>query len=120
MNLIFEPWPRYISGVAIALIMLLLQLSGKKFGMSSNLRTLCTICGAGKQAHFFRFDWKAQRWNLVVVAGVIVGGYIAVNFMTTENAVLINPNTIEHLKTLGFESAGTTYLPLELFEIHVF
>ena len=29
-------------------------------------------------------------------------------------------NTIEHLKTLGFESAGTAYLPLELFETHVF
>jgi len=120
MNLIYDPWPWYISGIAIALIMLLLQLSGKKFGMSSNLRTLCTMCGAGKQVHFFRFDWKAQRWNLVVVLGAIIGGYIAANFMTNENAVLINSNTIEHLKTLGFESAGTAYLPLELFETRVF
>ena len=66
MNLIYESWPWYISGIAIALIMLLLQLSGKKFGMSSNLRTLCTMFGAGKQFHFFRFDWKAQllyRWR---------------------------------------------------------
>ena len=98
MNLIYEPWPWYISGIAIAFIMLLLQLSGKKFGMSSNLRTLCTICGAGKQVHFFRFDWKAQRWNLVVILGAVIGGYIAANFMTNENAVLINSKYNRTLK----------------------
>jgi len=120
MNFVYEPWPWYISGLAIALIMLLLQLLGKKFGMSSNLKTLCTICGAGKQADFFKFDWKAQKWNLFVVLGAVIGGYIAAHFMTIDAAVLINPNTAAHLKTIGFESAGTTYLPTELFGLHSF
>ena len=75
-----------------------------------------------KTSAFFRFDWKAQRWNLVVVLGAVIGGYIAANFMTNENAVPINSNTIEHLRTLGFESAGTApYLTHQIrFETHVF
>lgn len=120
MNFLQEPWPWYISGFAIAMIMLLLQLLGKKFGMSSNLKTICTICGAGKQADFFKFDWKAHKWNLYVVFGAVIGGYIAAHFMSSDNAVLINPNTITHLKTIGFESAGTAYLPTELFGINSF
>ena len=73
MNWIFEPWPWYTSGAMIALIMFLLIMIDKTFGMSSNLRTLCTICGADRTADFFKFDWKAQRWNLIVVLGVIIG-----------------------------------------------
>ena len=120
MEFINQPWPWYLSGVAIALIMLLLQLSGKKFGMSSNLRTICSICGAGNQAQFFRFDWKAQKWNLIVVLGAIIGGFIAAHFMTNSSAVLINSNTITNLKTLGFESAGSAYVPSELFGANAF
>jgi hypothetical protein len=29
----------------------------------------------------FDFDWKAQRWNLVVVLGAMMGGFVAVQFM---------------------------------------
>ena len=120
MEFINQPWPWYLSGVAIVLIMLLLQLSGKKFGMSSNLRTICSICGAGNQAQFFRFDWKAQKWNLIVVLGAIIGGFIAAHFMTNSSAVLISSNTITNLKTLGFESAGSAYVPSELFGVNAF
>lgn len=117
MNWIFEPWPWYISGPMIAFIMLLLIMVGKNFGMSSNLRTLCTICGAGNKADFFKFDWTSQKWNLVVVVGAILGGFIASNFLSTDVAVAINTETISHLNKLGFSSAGKAYLPTELFNI---
>lgn len=120
MNWIFEPWPWYISGPMIALVMFLLIMVGKNFGMSANLRTLCTICGAGQKATFFKFDWKAQKWNLMVVLGAIIGGFIAVNFLTTDPTVHINPKTIENLNALGFDSAGSMYLPDELFNNAVF
>lgn len=116
MNWIYEPWPWYVSGLMIAFIMFLLIMVDKNFGMSSNLRTMCTICGAGNKADFFKFDWKSQKWNLVVVLGAIIGGFIASNFLSLDTAVAINPDTILDLKTLGFESAGTAYLPTELFE----
>lgn len=118
MDWIYEPWPWYVSGPMIALVMFLLLMVGKNFGMSSNLRTMCTLCGAGEKADFFRFDWKAQRWNLVVVLGAIIGGFIGSHFMTTDSAVAINPNTISTLNELGFSSAGKTYLPSELFDMN--
>mgnify|MGYP000291853473 CR=1 FL=1 len=116
MNWIYNPWPWYVSGPMIALIMFLLIMVGKRFGMSSNLRTMCTICGAGNASDFFKFDWKAQRWNLVVVLGAIIGGFIGSHFLSTDAVVAINPDTVAELKSLGFESAGTAYMPTELFE----
>ena len=117
MNLILEPWPWYISGPLIALIMLLLIMVGKNFGMSSNLRTLCTICGAGKASDFFKFDWKTQKWNLIVVLGTIIGGFLASNYLSADTSVAISKNTIQSLQSLGIESAGEAYLPTELFSI---
>ncbi len=117
MNWIYEPWPWYVSGPMIALIMFLLIMVGKKFGMSSNLRTMCTICGAGNKADFFKFDWKAQRWNLVVVLGAIIGGFIGSHLLSIDTGVAINPETISDLKSFGFTSAGTAYLPTELFDL---
>ena len=115
MNWIYEPWPWYVAGPVVALIMFLLLMVGKNFGMSANLRTMCTICGAGKKADFFKFDWKAQRWNLVVVLGAIIGGFIASHYMTDSFAIDLNPETIENLQALGFENAGAQYLPAELY-----
>jgi len=116
MNWIYNPWPWYVSGPIIAIIMFLLIMVGKNFGMSANLRTICTICGAGSKAHFFKFNWKSQKWNLVVVIGAIIGGYIGSHFLSSDISVAINPNTVADLNLLGFESAGTSYLPTELFD----
>lgn len=117
MEWIFEPWPWYISGPLIAVIMFLLIFFGKQFGMSSNLRTICTLCGADAKVDFFKFDWKSQGWNLVVVLGALTGGFIAANLLTNDPAVAINPDTIAILNSLGFESAGKTYLPERLFSL---
>jgi uncharacterized membrane protein YedE/YeeE len=115
MNLLYDPWPWYVAGPLIALTMFVLLFIGKKFGMSSNLRTMCSIGGAGKYSDFFKFDWKSQRWNLVVVIGAIIGGFIASQFMSN-NKVIINPDVAQQLSTdYGIESAGEAYLPTELF-----
>lgn len=120
MDLIYNPWAWYVSGPLIALVMFMLIMIGKRFGMSSNLRTLCTICGAGKHANFFKFDWKSQKWNLVVVLGTIIGGFIGANFLSADIAVHINADTVSDLNSLGFNSAGASYLPTELFSTTVF
>ena len=113
MEIILNPWPWYISGFLIAFVMFLLIMVEKKFGMSSNLRTLCTICGADKTLDFFKFDWKSQRWNLIVVLGAIIGGFIGSHYLTNNVAVAIHPEVIQNLQALGFESAGKAYLPTE-------
>ena len=115
MEWIFKPWPWYVGGPMIALILFLLLFFGKSFGMSSNLRTLCTLCGAGRNADFFKFDWKTQQWNLFVAVGAIIGGWIAMHFLSTETAVLLNEDTVAQLHQLNIKSAGKAYLPEELF-----
>jgi len=117
MEWIFNPWPWYMGGPMIALVMFLLLYFGKNFGMSSNLRTFCTICGAGKSNEFFNFDWKTQQWNLLVSAGAIIGGALAAHFLSTDSSVAIHPDTITKLQELNINSAGVSYLPEELFSI---
>ncbi|OJU74791.1 MAG: YeeE/YedE family protein [Bacteroidetes bacterium 47-18] len=120
MEWILDPWPWYVSGPLIALTMFILLYVGKNFGMSSNLRTLCTICGADKTCDFFCFDWKAQRWNLLVMAGAIIGGFIAANYLSADQVPDLNPHTVSQLQSLGFESAGKSYVPTELFGSEAF
>ncbi|UOB16470.1 YeeE/YedE family protein [Abyssalbus ytuae] len=121
MESILDLWPWYISGPLIALIMLFLLFIGKSFGVSANLRTFCTMCGAGKKYDFFKFDWKAQSWNLVFLVGTIVGGFLASHYLSPENnAADISQKTVQHLETIGFDSAGKSYLPTELFSNEAF
>ena len=115
MEYILQPWPWYVSGPLIALVMFLLLYFGRTFGMSSNLRTLCAIGGAGKHIEFFKFDWKSQRWNLVVVLGAILGGFIAVRFLSNPTPIDLSENTISDLNLLGFTAIGESLLPPELF-----
>lgn len=111
----FEPWPWFVTGPLIALVMATLLLMGRRFGLSSNLRTLCSVAGAGRYAAYFRFDWKSQTWNLVFVAGTIVGGAIAKGLLLKPEGVALSPNTAEALRGMGIEDAGLAYAPSILF-----
>jgi uncharacterized membrane protein YedE/YeeE len=115
MEIIFQTWPWYVSGFLIGMIMLCLIYFGKNFGMSSNLRSLCSMSGLGKRVRFFDFDWKSQRWNLVVVAGAMVGGFVAVHFMSDPSNVSINPKTIDQLAKLGIDAPQGKLMPDTLF-----
>lgn len=119
MENILNPWPWYVSGPLIALVMALLLYFGKTFGMSSNLRTLCTIGGADKFADFFKFNWKEQVWNLTVVFGAIIGGYIATQYLSNDAITNLNPQTVSELQEMGFEKAGATLVPNEVFGLEV-
>ena len=115
MEAILQPWPWYVSGPLIALVMALLILVGKRFGMSTNLETICTIGGAGKFAKHFRVDITSRKWNLIVLVGAIIGGFIAANFLSSTHKVAITDDTVKKLSALGFKSSGEAYLPTELY-----
>lgn len=115
MDNILNPWPWYISGPLIALVMIALVFFGKTFGMSSNLRTLCTLGGAGKHVPFFKINWKDYAWNLCVAIGGILGGYIAVNFLSNNSITDLDPNLATKLITMGFNNPGTNLIPQEIY-----
>jgi len=115
MDFISQTWSWYFSGFLIGIIMLCLIYFGKVFGMSSNLRSMCSMAGAGKYVSFFDFDWKSQRWNLIVILGAMLGGFVAVHFMSDASNVNINPKTIEQLAQLGIDAPNGKLLPNALF-----
>ncbi|MBC7743740.1 MAG: YeeE/YedE family protein [Flavobacterium sp.] len=106
LQLLRQPWPWYTSGATIAFIMLLLIYFGKSFGVSSNLRTICTIAGAGKKVEFFNFDWKTQKWNLLFLFGAVLGGLIASTLLKSDQPLQISAATITDLQKLGIVFDG--------------
>ena len=115
MDTILNPWPWYVSGPLISIVMALLLYYGKTFGMSSNLKTMCTMIGAGKVSDFFKFNWKEHAWNLFVVVGAIIGGYIGSHQLSNNSAITLNPQTISELQNMGFNQAGAHLVPSEIF-----
>ena len=116
MDLLCQPWPWYVSGVLIALVLFLFFYYGENFGVSSNLETLCTLAGADKGSDYFKKDWKSKKWSLVFLLGLIIGGFIAKTWLSA-STIDLNPKTIQELENLGFLNAGKTIVPSELFSM---
>jgi len=115
MEFISQPWPWYVAGPMIAIVLLLMNYFGRGFGVSTNLETFCTIGGAGKASDYFKKDWKEQKWSLFFVAGIILGGYLSSHYLMPTENIAINPETASELAELGFANAGQSYLPAEIF-----
>lgn len=79
LDFLRSPWPWYVGGPLIGLMVpLLLWLGNKSFGISSNLRHACAVLlPESAKPGFFRYDWRAERWNLMFAAGLVLGGFLA-------------------------------------------
>lgn len=117
MDLITHTWHWSVSGFIIGLIMLSLIYFGKVFGMSTNLRSLCSMTGVGNKVAFFNWDWKSQWWNLIVVLGAMIGGYVAIHYLSDASNVAINPETVQELKRIGIDAPNSKFLPDALFAL---
>jgi uncharacterized protein len=114
MALLLHPWPWYVAGPLIGLFVpALLVLDNKQLGISSNLRHLCAAL-APRRVSFFRYEWKeAGLWNLVFLAGVVLGGFIGGNLLAAP-AVAISAATHADLAALGIHDFSGL-APRELF-----
>jgi hypothetical protein len=55
---LMKPWPWYVAGPLIGLMVPLLLLIGNKtFGISSSMRHICAACMPAN-IPFFKYDWK--------------------------------------------------------------
>lgn len=112
-----QPWPWYVAGPMLAVVMLLLVYFGNTFGVSSNFRTMCSIGGAGKKIPFFNFDWKNQIWNLVFLLGAVLGGVLASIYLMPESAIAISETTKSELASYGIANPGDEILPTQIFNL---
>lgn len=115
LEFVRQPWPWYVAGPLIALIMFALIWFGERFGLSSNLRTICSMLGAGKYADFFRFNWRADIWNIVFIAGALLGGALAHLFLSPDIPMSLSPATVTELQSLGVEEPGEYMVPTSVF-----
>ena len=114
MNWINQPWPWYVAGPLIGLIVpLLLLIGNKSFGISSSLRHICAACFPANIS-FFKYDWKKEAWNLFFVGGILLGGIITAMLIPNTGPVDVNPKLVEELSTYGITDY-TGLVPNQLF-----
>ena len=101
LDLIKNPWPWYVAGPLIGLtVPVLLIIGNKAFGISSSLRHICAAC-IPANIPFFKYEWTKEVWNLFFVAGIVLGGIVAVTFLANPNPVVVNPDLAAELSTYG-------------------
>ena len=114
LDFIREPWHWSVTGVLIGLtVPALLIIGNKSFGISSSLRHICAAC-LPANISFFKYDWKKEIWNLFFVGGVLIGGFIATQFLSNREPIQIVAETKAQLEAQGIHSFGQL-MPPDLF-----
>lgn len=109
-----QPWPWYVAGPLIGLMVpALLLLGNKKFGISSTLRHICAMCIPAK-IPFFHYDWKKELWNLFFVVGILTGAFLVTIFFNNDDPVKLNPKLIQELQQYNIRDYSSL-MPGDLF-----
>ncbi|MFP4637490.1 MAG: YeeE/YedE family protein [Spirochaetaceae bacterium] len=109
-------WPWYVSGPLLGLMVPILLFAGNKhFGVSSSLRHICAASIKPK-AEYFRYDWKKSSWNLVFVAGTIIGAVIAVTVLEADTSPALSESAREMFASWGMASVERLQPP-EIFAV---
>lgn len=115
-ELIRKPWPWYIAGPLIGLtVPALLLIGNKSFGVSSSLRHICAACFPAKLP-FFDYNWKKESWNLAFVFGILIGGFLATQFLANPDEIVIATSTQNDLAALGITDFRGL-MPAEIFAV---
>jgi hypothetical protein len=74
--LFVAPWPWWIAGPALGLVVTLVAwIGGKALGVSTAYGAVCAL---GSRASFFGAREYQERWRLAFVVGLPLGGLVAV------------------------------------------
>jgi hypothetical protein len=107
-ELLGRPWPWYVAGPLIGLVVpFIFWYGGRKWGVSSSLQHMCAAVLPGKIV-YFRYDWwKNGAWHLAMVAGMVVGGFIGGRVpSSSEHVIAISEATRADLSALGVTDFG--------------
>lgn len=119
---LYAPWPWYVAGPLIGLMVpLMLFIGNRSFGISNNLRHLCAITQPGKvDVDFFKYNWKEHMWSLMFVIGTALGGYLAGVFFLNPEPIALSAAAKEMFLSWGFLIPGSgEFVPDELFHASV-
>lgn len=115
MDWIFEPWPWYVSGPLIGLMIPTLLFLGSVFGISGNLETICSIAGAGRISDHFKVDIKSKLPRLFFAIGAMIGGFIAGQLLTNASySVDLSDAAVSTISSYGITDFSGLQ-PAELF-----
>ena len=114
LEIVKQPWPWYVAGIIIGLMVPALLISGNKhFGISSTLRHTCAACFPSN-IKFFKYDWKKEVWNLFFGAGILIGGFIAAQYLANPGDVQVDSALVSELKKYGINDYSKL-VPTEIF-----
>ena len=86
---VMQPWPWYVAGPLIGLVVpFVYWYGGKKWGVSSTLQHLCAATLPGR-IEYFRYDWwKRGAWQLAMAGGLILGGFVGGRILSGPDDVI--------------------------------
>ena len=114
MDIFASFWPWYVTGPLIGLYVPVLYIViNRHFGVSSTFRDVCTAF-LRPSAPYFQYDWKAHRWRLIFVAGIVLGGYLAGGTLRTSPQGQVSAHTLAALSSLGVRDFSSL-IPGDLF-----
>ena len=109
-----QPWPWYVAGPLIGLMVPVLLLAGNKtFGISSSLRHVCAACFPANLS-FFTYDWKKEAWNLFFAGGIIAGGLVAATWLNNHRPVEVDAGLAAEWQRHGINNFNNL-VPADLF-----
>ncbi|GBF04495.1 transporter component [Deinococcus aerius] len=105
LDFLRSPWPWYVGGPLIGLtVPLLLWLGNKPFGISSNLRHACAILLPDRaKPGFFKYNWRAEKWNLMFAAGLVLGGFVAGVLLANPEPARLSAAGVRSIQELGVQ-----------------
>jgi uncharacterized membrane protein YedE/YeeE len=115
IEFISQPWPWYVTGPLLGLLVpLTLIFLNKPFGISSTFRDMCAMCMPNTSIEFFKYDWKARLWNMVFAIGVVLGAVLVIFVFPNNEMVEISESTKAHLQESGISDLKGL-VPYEIF-----
>lgn len=110
-----QPWPWYIAGPLIGLVIILLQwIDNKPLAASSSYRHVCSAAFPNGIPFLTNYNWRSESWNLFFVAGITIGGFLAGNLLSHPGNIAISHETAVQLRSIGLQDTNG-FVPAQLF-----
>lgn len=111
---ISSPWPWYIAGPIIGLMVPLhLVLLNRTFGISSSFRHVCAAV-VPNRLDFLQYDWKSESWNLVFAGGILLGAFIAAQYLSSDEPIALSAAAVERMNRFGITDLSGQH-PAQIF-----